>query len=99
MTYKTGDYVKVVKIFDRDAEYYYDYPRVIPEMFPMQNKVCKITFAKYNHNRDCEIYHLELPDSPTYYVFTPEMLQWRVIPVGNNSFVPYNDNAITDEED
>lgn len=92
MKYKVGDYVKVIKRFDKDAPYYNGFPTVTFDMLQMQGNVYEIINATYNSFRDIDSYTLRFGHQKTY-IFIEEMIECRVVPIGDGkSFIPYNDN-------
>lgn len=92
MKYKVGDYVRVIKKFDKNADYYSNPPFVVASMLPMQGKVYQIELVTLK-----PVYKLREPLSNFSYAFTDEMIEERVIPVsGNGSYIPYSENMEID---
>ena len=87
--YKAGDFVRVIEKYDENADYYINPPYVVSSMLPMQGRVYQIEYIT-----DIGVYTLRFRGS--LYTFTDEMISERVIPVGTDDFIPYNENIVID---
>lgn len=81
MKYKLGDYIKVVRRFDPKADYYNKRPYVVPEMHYLQNNVYRIDRVT-----------LEGYYGVDKWLLCDEMIQERVVKIGNDEYVPFSEN-------
>ena len=93
MKYKVGDWIKVIKRFDPNADYYNTEPFVVKEMYCMQGRcyqILSLTASGW--------YKVYDDISEHFWSLTDDMIECRVLTFdGGKTFVPYNENMISEE--
>lgn len=93
MKYKVGDWIRVVKRFDPDADYYNTEPFVVKEMHCMQGRcyqIISLTASGY--------YKVYDDNGERFWSLVDDMIECRVLTFdGGKTFVPYNENMISEE--
>jgi len=97
LKYKVGDWIRVIKRFDPKADYYNTYPCVVKEMYGMQGHcyqilslIDSVSYRVYDEAYD--------GDNGRFWYLTDDMIECRVLTFdGGKTFVPYNENMISEE--
>ena len=93
MKYRVGDWIRVIKRFDPDADYYNTDPFVTKEMHCMQGRCYRISDLTFSG-----FYSVYENKNGRRWSLTDDMIECRVLTFdGGKTFIPYNENMILEE--